>query len=289
MKLKGKSIVISGASEGLGLEIAATCLKEGANIFICSRSDTKLKKALVYLNKFKKDKQKLFDYKLDVSNPNQCDIFVNHVMKEFKIIDALINNAGIIGPKNVFDSCDWNSWKYAIDVNLFGSAYLIYKFLPYMKKRKKGSIIQLSGGGATKPFPNMSAYAASKAAIVRFIETLAVELMPYDITANCVAPGALNTQILDEFISAGPKALGEKFYEGVLKQKETGGAPMHKAVQLCIELISGNSSMITGKLISAIWDDWWNFNEFAEELKNSDVYTIRRITAKDRNYSWGDL
>ena len=227
--------------------------------------------------------------KVDVSDKGQCDEFVSQISKKFKKIDALINNAGIIGPKNLFDLNDWNSWKYAIDVNLFGSAYLIYKILPFMKKRGKGAIIQLSGGGASNPLPNMSAYAASKAAIVRFIETISIELLQYNITANCIAPGPLNTQILEEFISAGPQSLGEKFYQKALNQKKTGGAPMHKTVELCIELVSRNSSMVTGKLISSIWDDWSNFNNFAEELKNSDVYTIRRITAKDRNYEWGDL
>ena len=91
--------------------------------------------------------------------------------------------------------------------------------LPHFRAQRYGKIILLSGGGATKPMPFLSAYAASKAALVRFGETLADEVRDAGIDVNAVAPGALNTRLLDEVLEAGPAAVGQAFYEQSLKQK----------------------------------------------------------------------
>ena len=96
---------------------------------------------------------------------------------------------------------------------------MVKEFLPYMKKNKKGKIIQISGGGATNPMPNISSYAASKSAIVRFMETLAIELKEYRIDVNSVAPGALNTDMLEQILKAGLKVVGNNFYNKCKNQK----------------------------------------------------------------------
>src|SRR5258706_16076073 len=90
-------------------------------------------------------------------------------------IDVVVCNAGIHGPKGSIDEIDWDEWEHAFAVNVYGSIHVCRSVLPRMKAAKVGKIIMLSGGGATKPMPNMSAYAASKAAVVRFAETLAEE------------------------------------------------------------------------------------------------------------------
>lgn len=287
--LLGKNAFITGASQGLGYEIAKGFISMGANIFLCARSDIKLRKVYEEFQQLKHPEQKIVIFPIDISIEAQCDKAIEYFFESFNKIDILINNAGIIGPKGLFDNSEWLQWKYAMNVNFYGSVYLIFRFLPHFKKQRSGSIIQLSGGGATSPLPNMTAYAASKAALIRFIETISIELKPFNITANSIAPGPLNTSILEEFIEAGPEKIGKEFYQKVLKQKETGGAPLKKAVDLCIYLASDNAPKVTGKLISALWDDWENFKDFFHELDNSDVYTIRRITAKDRSFSWGDL
>ena len=289
MKLKNKNVLITGGNKGLGFEICKGFLKEGANIIFCGRSMHNLQEAFLKLKKFKTPEQQIYLKKIDISKEDQCDELLNFYFNSFDGIDVLVNNAGVIGPKGKFDQINWNEWKYAIEVNLYGSIYLIYKFLPFLKKNNSGSIIQLSGGGATSPFPYISAYAASKCGIVRFIESLAIELRDYNIKANCIAPGPLNTSMLDEYLEAGAKNIGLDFYKKVKLQKERGGAPIEKAVNLAIYLACEESPFITGKLISALWDDWENIDLFLQELSNSDVYTLRRIIAKDRNFNWGDL
>ena len=161
--------------------------------------------------------------------------------------------------------------------------------VPYFKHRKYGKIIQLSGGGATNPLPFISAYAASKAGIVRFMETLAEETREDHIDINSIAPGALNTRLLDEVLNAGPEKVGQAFYERAMKQKEGGGTPLKKSADLAVFLASPASDGITGKLISAVWDPWRNLSEHQQDLAHSDIYTLRRIVPRDRGMDWGDV
>src|SRR5207248_10221184 len=173
----------------------------------------------------------------------------------------LVANAGVYGPMGPIDSIDWKEWEHAIQINLTGTVYCCRAFLPLLKQSSRGKILILSGGGATKPLPFLSAYAASKAAIVRFGETLAEELRDVRIDVNSIAPGALNTRLVDEVIEAGPEKVGRSFYEASLRQKESGGTPLEKGAELCVYLASEAANGITGKLISAVWDPWPQFEE----------------------------
>ena len=124
---------------------------------------------------------------------------------------------------------DWDEWVRAIEINLIGTVLPCRGCFPCSGSRGYGKIVNLSGGGATAPLPRLSAYAASKAAVVRFTETLAEELRRTGIDVNAIAPGALNTRLLDEVLAAGPDKVGKSFYERALKQKAEGGAPLEEA------------------------------------------------------------
>jgi len=104
---------------------------------------------------------------------------------------------------------------------------------------------------------------------------------------NTVAPGALNTRLLDEALTAGPDKIGKAFYEQSLKQKQSGGTPLNLGASLCIFLASSTSDGISGRLLSAIWDPWVKLPELTEQLKDSDIYTLRRIVPQDRGQDWG--
>jgi 3-oxoacyl-[acyl-carrier protein] reductase len=155
-----------------------------------------------------------------------------------------------------------------------------------MKAQRRGKIIILSGGGATKPLPNLSAYAASKAAIVRFGETLAEETREFGIQVNSIAPGALNTRLLREVLDAGPEKMGHRFYEQMEKQEREGGTPLSRGAALCVFLASSASDAITGRLIAAVWDPWETLDTKADELGSTDIYTLRRIIPEDRGRKW---
>ncbi|MBG0744583.1 MAG: SDR family oxidoreductase [Cylindrospermopsis raciborskii KL1] len=286
--LKGKMAVITGANQGFGLAIAQKYLAEGASIAICARNHSLLQSVRNDLLISAHSGQKVLALAIDVSNPEQVDRFIQQAVSEFGTIDILVNNAGIYGPKGEIEDVDWGDWVRGIEINLLGPVLLCRAVLPIFKAQRSGKIIQLSGGGATNPMPRISSYAVSKAGIVRFVETLAEEVREFGIDVNAIAPGALNTRLLDEVLDSGPEKVGRVFYERALKQKESGGSPLDVGVRLAVFLASDVSRGITGKLISAVWDRWEDWPFHLDELNKSDIYTLRRIVGKDRDMSWGD-
>jgi 3-oxoacyl-[acyl-carrier protein] reductase len=211
----------------------------------------------------------------DVSQPKKVSSVVNRVQEKLGNIDILVNNSGIQPPIGAFAENDLDDWEYNFKVNLFGAVRLIHAVLPLMLARGRGKIINFSGGGATAPRPHFSAYAAAKAALVRFTETLAVELSPCNIQVNAVAPGAVNTDMLDEIIAAGEKA-GDEYRQG-LERRAKGGTPVEMVCELVLFLASQASGNLTGKLISAPHDPWRQWAGEADELNACPLFTMRRI------------
>ncbi|SVB70292.1 uncharacterized protein METZ01_LOCUS223146, partial [marine metagenome] len=211
--------IITGASEGLGFEIAKQFILQGASLCICSRDKRKISLAESELKKMVGKSQSIFSMVVDVSDNNRCDEFIMDAINRYQGIDILVNNAGVYGPFGEVTQENWSDWIQALQINIFGSVYMSSRVIPIMKKNMKGKIIQLSGGGATNPLPFISAYACSKAAIVRYAETLAEELRDYNIDVNSIAPGPLNTRMLEMVLEAGPDTVGYDFYEKSKKQK----------------------------------------------------------------------
>jgi len=286
--LKGKIAIITGANQGLGLEIAKHYIRAGASITICARNESLLDRAADELRSSIPSSQEVLAISGDVSNPDDVQSIVDTTRKRLGRVDILVNNAAVHGPKGPIQDVDWKEWIQAIEINLYGSILMCRAVLPHFKTQGGGKIIQLSGGGATNPFPRISAYAVSKAGIIRFIETLAEEVRGLHIDVNAIAPGALNTRMLDQVLEAGPDKVGKDFYDRSVRQKETGGAPLSRAAELAVFLGSRASDGITGKLISAIWDPWQQLPEHLAELNGTDIYTLRRIVPKDRGKTWGN-
>ena len=288
LPLLNKIAIITGGSEGLGFEIARKFILAGASITICSRNKKNLKSAEFKLKKLLNKNQKLLTIVADISKENDVKKLIKITIQKLGDCSILVNNAGIYGPKNKLEKINWKEWKKTIEINLFGSVLMCKELINHFKKKRYGKIIQLSGGGATNPLPYLSAYAASKAGIIRFSETLANEVANYNISVNAIAPGALNTRMLDEVIKAGPDKVGIDFYKRSVNQKKTGGTPLSSASDLAVFLASSQSDNITGKLVSALWDKWEDWPKYADKIMNSDVYTIRRIVGKDRGFFDGD-
>jgi NAD(P)-dependent dehydrogenase (short-subunit alcohol dehydrogenase family) len=282
MKLQNIVTVVTGASQGLGRAIAEEFVREGAHVAICARDSTLLETVRSQLEELAASDQHILAHAGDVSSKDQMDELFRRTEQEIGLVDVLVNNAGVYGPKGPSESVDLDEWSRALEINLLGTFIPTRFAVAQMKKKGGGKIINLSGGGATNPLPRLSAYAASKAAVVRLTETLAEELRGSSIAINAIAPGALNTRFLDEVLQAGPEVVGSGFYEKALKQRETGGAPLEKGVALCVYLASSAGDGITGKLISALWDPWEKLDNFQAELASTDIYTLRRIVPEDR-------
>lgn len=278
MKLGGRRVLITGGSRGFGLAVARTFVAEGASVALCGRDREALNAASQELG--------VKALAADVSQSSDVGRLIDWVLPELGGLDAIVCSAGVYGPKGPVETVDWNDWVETISINLLGVVLLCRAVVPHFKRQRHGKIVILSGGGATKGMPNFSAYAASKAGVVRFAETLAEEVHEFGIDVNCVAPGAMNTRMLDEVLEAGPGKVGRAFYEQSLKQKSQGGVPPERGAALCAFLASDASDGMTGKLISAVWDPWETLPERGDELRGTDIYTLRRIVPEDRGKEW---
>jgi NAD(P)-dependent dehydrogenase (short-subunit alcohol dehydrogenase family) len=286
--LAGRTALITGASHGLGLEIARAYLEAGAaGVCVCGRDAGALERALAELRERAAPDQRVLGCVADVSRAEDVARLVELALDGLGGLTILVANAGVYGPKGGIEQIDWQEWTRAVEINLYGSVLPARELVAHFSERGYGKIVQLSGGGATGPLPGISAYAASKAAVVRFAETLAEELREQRVDVNAIAPGPLNTRMLDEVLRAGAERVGAAFYEKALEQQRSGGIPLRQGAKLAVFLASAASDGITGKLLSAVWDPWSELPQHRDEL-HSDIYTLRRIVPRDRGLDWGD-
>jgi len=185
-------------------------------------------------------------------------------------------------------SLDPQAWSRNLRLSLDGAFYSIRAFHDLLSRApRRAKIVCFSGGGASGPRGNFSAYACAKTAVVRLVETLAVEWTGSAIDINAIAPGGINTAMTDEILALGPELAGQKEYDQARLQKTSGGAPIEKVGGLMDFLLSPDSDGISGKLISAQWDPWPAFPGYRDRLLGSDIYNLRRILPQDRGQNWG--
>jgi len=276
--LDHKTIIITGGSLGIGLAVAKKCASEGATLIIAARNLKDLSSSLMVLKEISPKNHQ--HYSLDVSNIIEVENFKNWCVSNHLKINGLVNCAGVYGPIGKTTKVNLDSFKNAFNINFFGTVYMCTIFAPLLESKSKKKIINFSGGGGATPFPNYTAYATSKVAVVRFTENFALELKKEDFDINCIAPGFVITRIHQNTLEVGQAVVGKDFFESTNKQIESGGISPEKAAELAVFLLSQESDGITGKFISAPWD-LWKEKTFQDLLKSdNDFATLRRIDNK---------
>jgi 3-oxoacyl-[acyl-carrier protein] reductase len=278
MGAEKQTVLITGGSRGIGEAVAMAFARSGANLALVARSHADLERVA--------REAKQLGVRAMVASANvarRADVArsVLLTLEAFGRIDVLVNAAGIYGPIGPLAECDMEHWASALETNLLGTAFTMRSVLPGMIARRAGSVINFSGGGAVNPFPRFSAYSASKAAVVRLTETVAEEVKEFGVRVNAIAPGAVNTRMLDEALAAGEERVGKEFYAKVLEQKAKGGTPPDRAAELAVFLASPEAAGITGRLLSAVWDDWKALAGRGSELAGSAMFTLRRIDGRN--------
>jgi len=279
--------VITGASDGLGLEISKTLWKAGYGLHLISRN----KKKLIFIKEsFLKNKnnQECLIYPFDIENieeiNNVCDVIIKKTT-----VSVLINNAGIHGPIGPFYENDMKLWDKAFRINFLAPVHFSNYFVKHFIKNKSGSIINISGGGGTNCRENFSSYAAAKTSLIRFTEILAKELVNLNIQVNAIAPGQMNTKLLKELVNQDPKYINKKELQKIKNLINKKDNNMSKVLDLIIFLLSPRGKSISGKIISSLWDNWTIWPDYVDFINKSDVYTLRRITGRERKFNQGDL
>ena len=285
MRLHGRQALVTGGTRGLGLEIARLFWSEGANLIVVARDARELDRLREALQPQAAAGQVLDVLSADLSSDSGLRSVLEQMARRCGV-EVLVNNAAVQGPIGKLWECDWQAWETAVKLDLLVPVQLCRAAVPAMLRRKKGSIINLSGGGATGPRENFSAYASAKSALVRFTETLAAEVKSHGIRVNAVAPGAMNTSMMRETVSAGPERAGADYQRALETMQKDGAATARRAAELCLFLATDESAGITGRLLSAVWDPWQRLAEHIREIEGSDIYTLRRIVPKDRGQEW---
>jgi NAD(P)-dependent dehydrogenase (short-subunit alcohol dehydrogenase family) len=275
MKLVHRVAVVTGAGGALGQAISAAFAREGACLVVVDINGAGLEAIRGVCSELGTE---CITAQADVSDPASALSFSREALQRFGRIDVLVNAAGIYGPIGNLVDVDMTEWQRTVQTNLLATVYACHAVLPTMIERGRGSIINLSGGGATAPLPRFSAYGASKAAVVRFTETLAAEVVDHGVRVNAIAPGLIDTGFHDAVLQVGESSGG--FRETIRQLRETGagGTPIHVPAQLAVFLASDMSDGLTGRLLSAPNDDWANWKRSdIEMLDNTPWYTLRRI------------
>lgn len=282
MILKGKTALITGATGVIGGTIAEFFAREGCNLLLCGQTADKLAelnhKLAVYSIQVE-------TFVCDVSKKDDVIALTDFASDKFGTLDVVVTAAGFYGCIGPLTQCEPEEWISAINVNLLGTMMTIKYCLALLNKNKRNKIITFAGGGEGS-MPNFSSYVSSKGGVLRFVETLAEELKIFNIDINSISPGAVKSGFTDNLLSAGKDRAGKVMYEKTLEQVKTGGESPEKAAALGVFLASNESNGLSGKNISAVWDNWREISQHLDEIMGSDIYNFRRIKPKDRGYDW---
>lgn len=285
-----KTVLITGASKGLGKELAREFHRSGWSVALVARSVDTLEGLAEELRVTSAStEQSIHIMPGDLLDPELPGRLFKELRRRWRGLSALVNNAGIQGPIGMAWECGPQEWEDAFKVLLHAPVALCRLAVPWLAEGGGGAIVNVSGGGASGPRPRFSAYAAAKTALVRFTETLAAECRDMGIRVNAVAPGIMPSDILRHIVKAGQDSAGEKEFAAAMKSlSQTGTEAFRPAVECIHFLCDTESTEISGRLVSAAWDNYRAWPEHAKELCESDLYTLRRITGRERGVNWGD-
>ncbi len=192
--LLGKVSIVTGAAMGIGREIALRLARDGSDVVVV---DIEKEPAQEVVKEIQSGGRKSLFFETDVARWDQVKAMVEGILKDFKGIDILINNAGIVGPVVPVWEYGVEDWDRVMEINMKGIFLCCKAIMPSMVKRKSGRIVNIASIAGKEGNPRMSAYSSSKAAVIAFTKSLAKEVAQQNIVVHCVAPALIETRMVE--------------------------------------------------------------------------------------------
>jgi NAD(P)-dependent dehydrogenase (short-subunit alcohol dehydrogenase family) len=282
--LNGRNILVTGGTHGIGAAAVRTALASGANVGYCARTAADVAAAGEGCER-EFGSERSFGLTADVSDEASVEAAVAAVVRRFGSLDGLIHAAAILGPIGSVLEVDPRAWLRAVEIDLFGTFLVVRAAWRAMRETGGGRIAVFSGGGASTPFPRYTAYACSKVGVVRFVESVALEMDGDGVAINAIAPGFVATRMHQQTLAAG-EAAGCEYLERTKADLEGGGVPPELGAEAACFFISDATAGITGRFVAAPWDDWRNWPPRRAQIAGSELFTLRRIIPRDRGLDW---
>jgi NAD(P)-dependent dehydrogenase (short-subunit alcohol dehydrogenase family) len=252
--------LVTGGGRGIGRGIALALSQAGWTVAVTARSANELDETVQLAP------NRMIAAAADIAEAQDVRGMIRRVESELGPIDLLVNNAGMAGPLGLFWETDPEEWWRNQEVNLRGPMLCCREILPGMIARKRGRIINMVSGAGCQAFPEMSAYVASKTALIRFSEQLAVEAAPYGVSVFPIRPGMVRTRMLEEARHRLP----------YLQQALDRGAEVTTDVvaDLALTLASGRADSLSGRLFT-VNENVEEIVRQAEEVRARELYLLR--------------
>jgi NAD(P)-dependent dehydrogenase (short-subunit alcohol dehydrogenase family) len=285
-------IVVMGASSGIGFALAQSLAQAGHLVFAGGRRATDMTAS-------SETEGRICWFGCDATEENDVNEFAKFVAASTPNIDALVNCVGQLGEIGPIETTDATKWLATLKVNVFAPYLTTRIFLPMLRAGTGAKVLNFSGGGSFNAFPNYSAYATAKTALVRLTECSAAEFAIWGIQVNAIAPGFLGTPVHQATINAGPCKAGEDNYQRAVRKLQTVDPGIEKVVN-CVFWFLSPDVTLSGKTISVNFDPWESasFLTHQKEISQSDLYSLRRINLvnmpdgklkDDLQYAWANL
>jgi 3-oxoacyl-[acyl-carrier protein] reductase len=266
-----KTVLVTGGGRGIGKRLAIGFARLGARLALVARSKAELDLAHIEIEQNGGNALRI---RGDVADPEQMAVAADRVRVTYGgAPDIVVCAAGVAGPLQPFLQSPPKQWVDALTINLLGVVNTVRAVLPGMIERRRGKILVVTCDAGAAPRLHFSSYSTAKTAVVRFVETVALELIEHNVQINCLDPGQSYTSLTDEIIRAGER-VDTRILEQAVETRRTGGKSPDEQMKLAEFLASENSNHISGRLIHV--DDNW------KKLKNQslreDAYMLRRTT-----------
>jgi NAD(P)-dependent dehydrogenase (short-subunit alcohol dehydrogenase family) len=254
--------LVTGGGRGIGQVVALRLAKEGWTVAVSARSADQLQATV------RKSEGRILAIAADVGDPESVKSMVREAEQKLGSLDLLVNNAAAAGPMGAFWENDPGEWWHCQEVNLRGPMLCCHHALPGMLARKSGRIVNVASGAGCQAVPGLSAYVASKTALIRFSEQLAIEVQPFGVAVFVIHPGVVRTAMSEKASQAIP------LIQALLDTNET--LPDVPA-DLIVFLASGRADRLSGHYFS-VDEDASEITRRASDVLESDLYFLRMRT-----------